>query len=169
MRSPGSGSMSTCPSHPTRPGPASPPHWRRAAPWSATPTPRRSRCWPIPRATRSACAPGRAASPTEPGTVLGGCRTAASVDRGPGVVVGEACLADRVDQRVSFITLAVPDLDAVRAFYVAGLGWRPALDVPGEVLMLKVGDLLLLSLWVEPQFEAEVGVIRRGGGLAPIT
>jgi uncharacterized protein len=91
------------------------------------------------------------------------------VTRRPGGGVGEAWLAGRVDQRVSFITLAVPDLDAARAFYVGGLGWEAALDVPGEVLMIQVGDKLLLSLWVEPEFEADVGAIRRGDGLAPVS
>ena len=30
-----------------------------------------------------------------------------------------------MEQRVSFITLAVADLARSRAFYVDGLGWRP--------------------------------------------
>jgi uncharacterized protein len=74
-----------------------------------------------------------------------------------------------VDQRLSFVTLAVRDLDASRAFYVGGLGWEAAFDVPGDVLMIQLGEHLLLSLWAEAGFEAEVGAIRRGPGLAPIT
>ena len=74
-----------------------------------------------------------------------------------------------MDQRLSFVTLAVPDLDAVRRFYLDGLGWGAALDVPGEVLMIKVADTVVLSLWSEEGFEAEVGPIRRGDGLAPLT
>jgi uncharacterized protein len=74
-----------------------------------------------------------------------------------------------VEQRVSFITLAVADLDATRAFYLDGLGWEAELDVPGEVLMITVGERLVLSLWDEAGFEAEVGPIRRGAGLAPMT
>jgi predicted lactoylglutathione lyase len=74
-----------------------------------------------------------------------------------------------MDPRVSFITLAVPDLEAERAFYVDGLDWEPAMWVPDDVLMIKVGDKQLLSLWVEAAFEAEVGAIVRGPGLAPIT
>jgi catechol 2,3-dioxygenase-like lactoylglutathione lyase family enzyme len=74
-----------------------------------------------------------------------------------------------MDQRISFVTLAVRDLDATRAFYVDGLGWEPALDVPGEVLMIKAGEHLVLSLWVEHEFEVEVGPIRRGEGLSPFT
>ena len=54
-----------------------------------------------------------------------------------------------MDQRISFVTLAVADLDATRRFYVDGLGWEPALDVRGEVLMIKAGEHLVLSLWSE--------------------
>ncbi len=62
-----------------------------------------------------------------------------------------------MDQRVSFITLVVADLEASRRFYVHGLGWEPELDVPGEVLMFRVADKVVLSLWVEAGFVAEVG------------
>ncbi len=74
-----------------------------------------------------------------------------------------------MDQRISFVTLAVHDLGASRAFYVDGLGWTAAMDVPGEVLMIQVGEHVLLSLWAEEAFEAEVGPIGRGTGVAPIT
>ncbi len=74
-----------------------------------------------------------------------------------------------MDQRISFVTLAVRDLDATRRFYVDGLGWTPEMDVPGEVLMIKTGEHLLLSLWDETHFEEEVGPIGRGEGVAPLT
>ena len=74
-----------------------------------------------------------------------------------------------MDQRISFITLAVRDLDATRRFYLDGLGWTAELDVPGEVLMIRTGEHLVLSLWAEAEFEAEVGPVRRGEGIAPIT
>jgi catechol 2,3-dioxygenase-like lactoylglutathione lyase family enzyme len=74
-----------------------------------------------------------------------------------------------MDQRLSFVTLAVADLDRTRAFYLDGLGWHAELDVPGEVLMIKVADKVVLSLWSEAEFEAEVGPIRRGEGVAPLT
>ena len=35
--------------------------------------------------------------------------------------------------------------------------------------MIKVGERLVLSLWDEAGFEAEVGPIRRGDGLVPLT
>lgn len=74
-----------------------------------------------------------------------------------------------MDQRISFVTLAVRDLDASRRFYLDGLGWTAALDVPGEVLMIQVGEHVVLSLWHETAFQAEVGPIGRGTGVAPIT
>ena len=74
-----------------------------------------------------------------------------------------------MDQRLSFVTLAVRDLDATRRFYVDGLGWEPALDVPGEVIMIQAGPQLVLSLWDADEFEQEVGPITRGSGVSPIT
>lgn len=74
-----------------------------------------------------------------------------------------------MDQRVSFVTLAVRDLGATRAFYLDGLGWQAALDVQGEVLMIQVGEHLVLSLWDRAEFEAEVGPITTGPGVAPFT
>lgn len=74
-----------------------------------------------------------------------------------------------MEQRVSFITLAVADLDLTRAFYLDGLGWSAELEVPDEVLMIRVGERLMLSLWSEEGFEAEVGPIRRGDAMVPFT
>ena len=71
-----------------------------------------------------------------------------------------------MDPRISFVTLAAGDLAATRAFYVDGLGWTPELDVPGEVVMIRAGDRLVLSLWAETGFEQEVGPVRRGPGVA---
>jgi catechol 2,3-dioxygenase-like lactoylglutathione lyase family enzyme len=61
-----------------------------------------------------------------------------------------------VEQRVSFVTVATADLDAARAFYLRGLGWRPLLDVPGEVLFLQVGHGLVLSLYDAARFAADL-------------
>ncbi|ANH38864.1 Glyoxalase-like domain protein [Nocardioides dokdonensis FR1436] len=71
-----------------------------------------------------------------------------------------------MDQRLSFVTLAVDDLDVVRRFYLDGLGWQASFDGE-EVLMLRAGPLLVLSLWRREAFEAEVGPI--GTGPAPVT
>lgn len=74
-----------------------------------------------------------------------------------------------MEPRVSFITLAVADVAAAHRFYVDGLGWAPVIYVPGEVLMIRVGERLVLSFWSEAGFESEVGPVRRGPGSAPIT
>ena len=74
-----------------------------------------------------------------------------------------------MDQRVSFITLAVRDLVASRTFFVDGLGWEPAVHVPGEVLMFKVADKVVLSLWDAAAFEAEIGGPPTWGGVPPVT
>lgn len=75
-----------------------------------------------------------------------------------------------MDQRISFVTLAVADLGASRHFYVEGLGWLPELDVPGEVVMFDAGERLVFALWDRAAFEAEVGgTTVSGPGLLPFT
>jgi uncharacterized protein len=74
-----------------------------------------------------------------------------------------------MDQRLSFVTLAVRDLGASRTFYVDGLGWRPEVDVQGEVLMFKVADKVVLSLWDEEHFTAEIGTAPGRGTVPPVT
>ncbi|PFG43729.1 hypothetical protein ATJ88_2436 [Isoptericola jiangsuensis] len=73
-----------------------------------------------------------------------------------------------MDSRLSFVTLVVADLAASRRFYVDGLGWEPALDVPGEVLMFAVADKVVLSLWDEAAAVEEIGPVTRGG-TPPVT
>lgn len=73
-----------------------------------------------------------------------------------------------MDQRISLITLAVADVARSRSFYVGGLGWQPELEAPG-VVMIRTGQHLIFSLWSETEFEAEVGTIARGNGVAPLT
>ncbi len=74
-----------------------------------------------------------------------------------------------MDQRVSFITLVVTDLEATRKFYVEGLGWEPELHEAGEVLMFRVAEKVVLSLWAETFFVEEVGHQPARGGVPPIT
>lgn len=74
-----------------------------------------------------------------------------------------------MDPRISFVTLAVDDLDAARRFYVDGLGWPAVLDVADEVVMIRVGERQVLSLWSSEEFEGEVGPVRRGAGIVPVT
>lgn len=71
-----------------------------------------------------------------------------------------------MDQYLSFVTLAVDDLDAARAFYLDGLGWVARQDGE-EVIFIQLGPALILSLWQADAFRAEVG--EPGTGLPPIT
>ena len=74
-----------------------------------------------------------------------------------------------MDQRISFLTLAVRDLEASRRFYLDGLGWTADLEVEGDVVMIRAGERLVLSLWDRSHFEAEVGPIAMDAGIAPFT
>ncbi len=73
-----------------------------------------------------------------------------------------------MDQRLSFVTLAVPDLAAARSFYLDGLGWHADVEVD-DVVMIRVADRVVLSLWEQASFESEVGPVRTGPGLVPVT
>lgn len=73
-----------------------------------------------------------------------------------------------MEQRISFVTLAVRDVARARAFYVEGLGWSAELEVAGEVVMFRVGEHVVLSLWDRKAFEGEVGA-PASGGTPPIT
>ena len=74
-----------------------------------------------------------------------------------------------MDQRISFLTLAVRDLETSRRFYVDGLGWTPDLEVEGDVIMIMAGERLVLSLWDREHFQAEVGEIAVAEGVPPFT
>ena len=74
-----------------------------------------------------------------------------------------------MEPRISFVTLAARDLEVTRRFYVDGLGWTPELEVAGEVVMIRVAERLVLSLWDRAEFEQEVGPIADGEGVAPFT
>ena len=120
-------------------------------PWS-TPTGARSELWfqendaheePRQRSTStSRCRPTRrrpGSTPPSPpaapwsaptGRRRGPCSPTLRATR-PASAPGRAG-AGLMEPRVSFITLAVPDLEAAYAFYVDGLGWEPAMHVPGR-------------------------------------
>ncbi|WP_072806932.1 VOC family protein [Rhodococcoides yunnanense] len=62
-----------------------------------------------------------------------------------------------MDQRINFLTLATPDVDAARAFYRDGLGWTALLDVPGEILFFQIGPGLVLGLFDAQKFTEDLG------------
>ena len=72
-----------------------------------------------------------------------------------------------MEQRAHFITLATPDLVAARAFYRDGLGWSPAVDVPGEVLFFQIAPGLMLGLFDAAKFDEDL--LRAGPTTRPPT
>ncbi|MAQ14591.1 MAG: glyoxalase [Sandaracinus sp.] len=70
-----------------------------------------------------------------------------------------------MESRLNFVTLVVADLDRARRFYVDGLGWPAAVDVPDGLVMIHVGEKLMLSLWAEASAREEIGEVQRGGTL----
>ena len=63
------------------------------------------------------------------------------------------------------MTLVVADLERAKRFYLEGLRWTAALEGAGEVVMIRVGEKLVLSLWAESAARAEIGEVSRGGTL----
>ncbi|AEA27976.1 VOC family protein [Pseudonocardia dioxanivorans] len=63
-----------------------------------------------------------------------------------------------MDQRLSFVTLATPDLDAARAFYRDAFGWEPHLDVPGEIVFYQVAPGLLVGFFDAASFDRDLGL-----------
>lgn len=74
-----------------------------------------------------------------------------------------------MDPRLSFVTLVVRDLAKSRAFYIGGLGWPVEFESPDEVVMVRVGEKVVLSLWQEAAAVGELGPIGRAQGAPPIT
>jgi uncharacterized protein len=62
-----------------------------------------------------------------------------------------------MDQQVHFLTLATADLDAARRFYVEGLGWRPLLDVPGEIVFFQIAPGTVLDFFEAGKFAQDLG------------
>jgi catechol 2,3-dioxygenase-like lactoylglutathione lyase family enzyme len=74
-----------------------------------------------------------------------------------------------MDPCVHLITLGVPDLAQARAFYVDGLGWQPAFDVPGVITFIQVGHGLLIGLFGANDLDADIGQPGHATGPAPFT
>ena len=62
-----------------------------------------------------------------------------------------------MEQQVHFTTLATADLDAARRFYVDGLGWRPLLEVPGEIVFFQVAPGTVLAFFEAAKFAQDLG------------
>ena len=74
-----------------------------------------------------------------------------------------------MDPRLQLITLGVRDLDVSRRFYVDGLGWPAALDVPGEITFIQVGPGRLLGLFGIDALAADSGQVLGAAATAPFS
>jgi catechol 2,3-dioxygenase-like lactoylglutathione lyase family enzyme len=74
---------------------------------------------------------------------------------------GRACKDDRMQQRVSLITLGVRDLARTRAFYEA-LGWRTGAAPGDDVVFFQAGGMVV-ALWDRTQLAEDSGVEDAGG------
>jgi hypothetical protein len=74
-----------------------------------------------------------------------------------------------MEPRLSFVTLVVRDLARSRRFYVEGLGWPVEFEAAGEVVMIRVGEKVVLSLWSEEAAVPELGPVGRADGAPPFT
>ena len=61
-----------------------------------------------------------------------------------------------MDQRLHFLTLATPDLDAALRFYRDGLGWTVFYQEPGEIIFLQIAPGLLLGLFDAEKFDQDL-------------
>lgn len=78
-------------------------------------------------------------------------------------------MIEGMEQRAHFITLATPDLNAARSFYVAGLGWTPLLDVPGEIIFFQIAPGTVLGLFDQEKFVADMAGAPDDGRLGGVT
>lgn len=69
-----------------------------------------------------------------------------------------------MEQRIDIVTLGVHDLEAAKKFYVEGLGWDIALEVPGDVIFVQVNHGLLLAFFGADDLAADV---RAGATASP--
>jgi uncharacterized protein len=74
-----------------------------------------------------------------------------------------------MEPRLSFVTLVVRQLSVSRRFYVDGLGWPVEFEAPDEVVMVRVADKVVFSLWQEDEAVGELGEVDRGAGVMPFT
>jgi catechol 2,3-dioxygenase-like lactoylglutathione lyase family enzyme len=61
-----------------------------------------------------------------------------------------------MEQRIDIVTLGVHDVTAARKFYVEGLGWEIALEVPGDIIFVQVNHGLLLAFYGAEDLVADV-------------
>lgn len=63
-----------------------------------------------------------------------------------------------MEPRLDLLTLGVPDLAAARRFYIDGMGWQVAWEVPGEIVFIQINHGLLMALFGDEALERDVAV-----------
>lgn len=74
-----------------------------------------------------------------------------------------------MEQQLHFLTFATPDLDAARRFYVEGLGWRPLMDVAGEIIFFQVAPGLVLGMFDAEKFNEDLNVTGTAPSVSGVT
>ncbi|MDQ6617761.1 MAG: VOC family protein [Actinomycetota bacterium] len=76
-----------------------------------------------------------------------------------------------MEQRMDLVTLGVADVGAARRFYVDGLGWEVAFEVPGDIVFIQVNHGPLIALFGSDALAADAAdasdVAGAGAGGAP--
>jgi catechol 2,3-dioxygenase-like lactoylglutathione lyase family enzyme len=62
-----------------------------------------------------------------------------------------------MELHVDIVTLAVPDLETAHRYYVDGLGWEPALAIPGEVTFLRAGPGRMVAQFGRADLASDIG------------
>ncbi len=68
-----------------------------------------------------------------------------------------AARTDGMTQALSLITIGVAEVDRTRRFYLEGLGWKAALDLP-EIIFVQVNHGLLVGFWDGAELSADLGL-----------
>ena len=73
-----------------------------------------------------------------------------------------------MEQRLSMVTLGVDDLAAARAFFEAGLGWRPAGFDSDAIVFYQTGTAAI-ALFGRQALAEDAGVAAAGQGFSGVT
>lgn len=73
-----------------------------------------------------------------------------------------------MEQRLTFITLGVNDLEISRQFYQYTFGWEPEPNSGGDVVFFKLNGIVL-SLFPREELAKDAGVPSKGTGFRPFS
>jgi predicted lactoylglutathione lyase len=72
-----------------------------------------------------------------------------------------------MQQRLSFLTIGVNDLEAMKNFYIEKFGWQPMKDSDGIVFFKLNG--FILGLYPAKELAEDIGIAQDGSGFKRIT